>query len=61
MKTLLIIIGFLVSVPAWAEENLPAAAYGQEIMECTGGKVQLRAQIIALQAEIERMKAERSK
>ena len=60
----LALIAALISSPALAQQptsppigNDPAqAALGQEVMECVGGRVQLRARIIALEAELAKTK-----
>ena len=50
MKMFLLAAGLLVISTAAFPET-PPAAFAEEIMECVSGKVQLRSQILALQAQ----------
>lgn len=53
------LIAALIATPALAQQQ-PAhqeQALGQEVMECVGGKVQLRARVAQLEAELAKMKA----
>jgi hypothetical protein len=46
----------LISFPALAQQP-DVAAVGAELMECVGGKVQMRTRIAQLEAEIAKLKA----
>jgi len=48
----------LLTFPAFAEQQPENLALGQEIMECVGGKVQLRVRIAQLEAEIAKLKSQ---
>lgn len=51
-----IIFALLIATPAFAQQPT-AADVGTELLECVSGKVQLRAKIAQLEAEIARLKA----
>jgi hypothetical protein len=61
----LILAAALFASPAFAQQSNPTptgaepaqAALGQEVMECMGGKVQLRARLLQLEAELAKAKA----
>jgi uncharacterized small protein (DUF1192 family) len=56
-----LIIAFLAATPALAQQAPDATAMGNELMECVGGKVQLRTKIAQLEAEIAKLKADAAK
>jgi hypothetical protein len=58
---LFLILALFVATPAFAQQAPDATAMGNELMECVGGKVQLRTKINQLEAEIVKLKADAAK
>jgi hypothetical protein len=57
----LVIFALFAASPALAQQAPDATAMGNELMECVGGKVQLRTKINQLEAEIAKLKADAAK
>lgn len=58
MKQVFLAAALLAPLAAQAQQPPPeTAALGQEVMECVGGKIQLRTKIVQLEAELAKAKA----
>jgi hypothetical protein len=52
----LAVLASLLATPAVAQQANDPVALGNELLECVGGKVQLRSRIAQLEAEVARLK-----